>query len=193
MWEPRRLSTLWTFTACFRDSFTFFTFYLAWSAWHLSWSINCTKTKLTADTMKLRGNATVRRLACSVAWHLSFLVFCKLRCLSYYASCCVIQEIYRNGTVNTTNYWNRSELDTTVSTFVYLHKCTIVDTVISNFLCWLSHFSSIALPFPQFALLHSVPRVQLTLITILGSCRCQFSWCTLALTLVTAYNYDSLT
>jgi hypothetical protein len=23
MWEPRRLTTLWTFTACYRDSFTF--------------------------------------------------------------------------------------------------------------------------------------------------------------------------
>jgi hypothetical protein len=27
MWEPRRLTTLWAFTACYRDSFTFF-FYL---------------------------------------------------------------------------------------------------------------------------------------------------------------------
>jgi hypothetical protein len=26
MWEPRRLRTLWAFTACYRDSFTFFTF-----------------------------------------------------------------------------------------------------------------------------------------------------------------------
>jgi hypothetical protein len=26
MWEPQRLSTLWVFTACYRDSFTFFTF-----------------------------------------------------------------------------------------------------------------------------------------------------------------------
>jgi hypothetical protein len=25
MWEPRRLITLWAFTACYRDSFTFFT------------------------------------------------------------------------------------------------------------------------------------------------------------------------
>jgi hypothetical protein len=24
MWEPRRLTTLWTSTACYRDSFTFF-------------------------------------------------------------------------------------------------------------------------------------------------------------------------
>jgi hypothetical protein len=24
MWEPRRLTTLWPFTACYRDSFTFF-------------------------------------------------------------------------------------------------------------------------------------------------------------------------
>jgi hypothetical protein len=24
MWEPRRLTTLWAFTACYRDSFTFF-------------------------------------------------------------------------------------------------------------------------------------------------------------------------
>jgi hypothetical protein len=23
MWEPRRLTTIWAFTACFRDSFTF--------------------------------------------------------------------------------------------------------------------------------------------------------------------------
>jgi hypothetical protein len=26
MWEPRRLTTLWAFTACYRDSFTFFIF-----------------------------------------------------------------------------------------------------------------------------------------------------------------------
>jgi hypothetical protein len=26
MWDPRRLTTLWVFTACYRDSFTFFTF-----------------------------------------------------------------------------------------------------------------------------------------------------------------------
>jgi hypothetical protein len=25
MWEPRRLTTLWAFAACYRDSFTFFT------------------------------------------------------------------------------------------------------------------------------------------------------------------------
>jgi hypothetical protein len=34
----------------------------------------------TADTRKLRGNATVRRLACSVAWQLSVLVLQELRC-----------------------------------------------------------------------------------------------------------------
>jgi hypothetical protein len=27
MWDPQRLTTLWAFTACDRDSFTFFTFY----------------------------------------------------------------------------------------------------------------------------------------------------------------------
>jgi hypothetical protein len=26
MWEPRRLTALWASTACYRDSFTFFTF-----------------------------------------------------------------------------------------------------------------------------------------------------------------------
>jgi hypothetical protein len=26
MWEPRRLTTLWAFMACYRDSFTFFTY-----------------------------------------------------------------------------------------------------------------------------------------------------------------------
>jgi hypothetical protein len=44
----------------------------------------------------------------------------------------------------------------------------------------------VALPFPQFALLHSVTCVtyyQLRLITILGNCSCQFPWCALALTL----------
>jgi hypothetical protein len=24
MWEPRRLTTLWAFTACYRDNFTFY-------------------------------------------------------------------------------------------------------------------------------------------------------------------------
>jgi hypothetical protein len=28
MWEPRRLTTLWTFTACYKDSFTFIFIYL---------------------------------------------------------------------------------------------------------------------------------------------------------------------
>jgi hypothetical protein len=30
MRDPRRLTTLWTFTACYRDSFTFFTFINIW-------------------------------------------------------------------------------------------------------------------------------------------------------------------
>jgi hypothetical protein len=64
----------------------------------------------TAETRKLRGKATVRRLACSVAWELSFSVFRELRC-----------------------------------------NCVA---------------------FPQFAPLHSVPRVQINLKTILGNCGC---------------------
>jgi fucose 4-O-acetylase-like acetyltransferase len=67
----------------------------------------------TADAMKLRGNATVRRLAYSVVWELSFSVFRELHC---------------------------------------------------------------------YCLLHSVPRVQLSLITILGNCGCQFPWYALSLT-----------
>jgi hypothetical protein len=43
---------------------------------------------------------------------------------------------------------------------------------------------AIALPFPQFALLHSVPRVHPSLITILGNCGCQFPRCVLALTFI---------
>jgi hypothetical protein len=27
IWEPRRLTTIWAFTACYSDSFTFYTFY----------------------------------------------------------------------------------------------------------------------------------------------------------------------
>jgi hypothetical protein len=38
------------------------------------------KHVITADNKKLRGNATVRKLACSIAWELSFSVFCQLRC-----------------------------------------------------------------------------------------------------------------
>jgi hypothetical protein len=60
-----------------------------------------------ADTRKPRGNATVRRLACSVVWKLSF-----------------------------------------------------------------SASPRVALPFPQFALLHSLTRVQLRLITVLGNRGC---------------------
>jgi hypothetical protein len=54
------------------------------------------------------------------------------------------------------------------------------------------YFPRIAFPFPQSVLLHSVARVQLivSLITILGSCGCQFSWRAFALTLVTANNYE---
>jgi hypothetical protein len=58
----------------------------------------------TTDTRKLHGNTTVRRMACPVAWELSF---------------CLPRD---------------------------------------------------ALPLPQFALLHSVPRVQLSLITSVGNC-----------------------
>jgi hypothetical protein len=43
----------------------------------------------TADTRKLRGNATVRRLACSVAWELSFSVFLELRCRFLSLRCCI--------------------------------------------------------------------------------------------------------
>jgi hypothetical protein len=28
MWDPQRLTTLWAFTACYRDSFTFFFLFL---------------------------------------------------------------------------------------------------------------------------------------------------------------------
>jgi hypothetical protein len=73
----------------------------------------------TAETRKLRFNGTVRRLAYSVAWDLSFLVFLELR------------------------------------------------------------FSRVAVSSISTAQLF--PRIQLSLITILGSCRCQFPWCALAL------------
>jgi hypothetical protein len=46
---------------------------------------------------------------------------------------------------------------------------------------------AIALSLPQFALLHSVPRVQLSLLTILVDCGCQFPLCVLALTLFYFY------
>jgi hypothetical protein len=29
MWDPQRLTTLWAFTACYRDSFTFFRGYFS--------------------------------------------------------------------------------------------------------------------------------------------------------------------
>jgi hypothetical protein len=35
MWEPRRLTTLWASTACYRDSFTF-TFIYVWCVFHIS-------------------------------------------------------------------------------------------------------------------------------------------------------------
>jgi hypothetical protein len=44
--------------------------------------------------------------------------------------------------------------------------------------------AAIALPFPQFALLYSVPRVQLSLITIVRNCGCQFPWSSVALHLI---------
>jgi hypothetical protein len=31
MWEPRPLTPLWAFTACYRDSFTYFLLYLGWA------------------------------------------------------------------------------------------------------------------------------------------------------------------
>jgi hypothetical protein len=45
-----------------------------------------------------------------------------------------------------------------------------------------SNSTATALPFPQFALLHSVPCVQLRLITILGNCGCQLPCYALGLT-----------
>jgi hypothetical protein len=48
-----------------------------------------------------------------------------------------------------------------------------------------SVFPRLALPFPQFALLHSIC-VQLGLITALGNRGCQFPWCALGLTALTA-------
>jgi hypothetical protein len=38
MWDPRRLTTLWAFMACYRDSFIFFyLFLLTEKEWKLSW------------------------------------------------------------------------------------------------------------------------------------------------------------
>jgi hypothetical protein len=39
MWQPRCLTTLWAFTACYRDSFTFFATYYRRIFWHFGWLI----------------------------------------------------------------------------------------------------------------------------------------------------------
>jgi hypothetical protein len=63
MWEPRRLTTLWAFMACYRDSFTFFTF-LPFSTGQKHWEsttglkqakglISGPSAKRTKDLLKL--------------------------------------------------------------------------------------------------------------------------------------------
>jgi hypothetical protein len=38
MWEPRRLTTAWAFTACYRDNFIFYLYKLTWILW-FQWRI----------------------------------------------------------------------------------------------------------------------------------------------------------
>jgi hypothetical protein len=45
-----------------------------------------------------------------------------------------------------------------------------------------AQIEEMATQFPKFVLPHTVTCVQLSLITILGNCGCQFPWCALGLT-----------
>jgi hypothetical protein len=47
MWEPRRLTTLWAFMACYRDSFTFFLYEQHDTRWHFSFILLNILSKLT--------------------------------------------------------------------------------------------------------------------------------------------------
>jgi hypothetical protein len=46
MWEPRRLTTLWAFTACYRDSFTFIVILIFEELSRLGWNDYVVKQNL---------------------------------------------------------------------------------------------------------------------------------------------------
>jgi hypothetical protein len=54
MWEPRRLTTLWAFTACYRDSFTiFFTFYSGQLGQNLTGPYICCRPDIKINALSL--------------------------------------------------------------------------------------------------------------------------------------------
>jgi hypothetical protein len=59
MWEPLRLTTLWTSTACYRDSFTFFTISFIYRR-REAWNVEKTKSNIvniTQPTWRSRNSA----------------------------------------------------------------------------------------------------------------------------------------
>jgi hypothetical protein len=54
MWEPRRLTTIWFFTACYRDSFTYFYLLLPCNqVHHNQWKINLVVGKQLPGSRKI--------------------------------------------------------------------------------------------------------------------------------------------
>jgi hypothetical protein len=52
MWEPRRVTTLWAFTACYRDNFTL-TFYFYWMALLVFNIVNVVATFINIRSSKI--------------------------------------------------------------------------------------------------------------------------------------------
>jgi hypothetical protein len=70
MWEPRRLTTLWAFTACYRESFTFFYLLLKNRSPRIAGSVKWKQSYIKYAGECLRSDSIFRpRLQYSRIWH----------------------------------------------------------------------------------------------------------------------------
>jgi hypothetical protein len=87
MWEPRHLTTLWAFTACYRDSFTFLPFFLpAWVFCMMAVFTELPSLPYDLKTISARGLVKYWCAYCGVSWPVVFhIVICKLSHQNYQA------------------------------------------------------------------------------------------------------------
>jgi hypothetical protein len=72
MWEPRPLTPLWAFTACYRDSFTFFFYLYLISLFSL---VDCAKTAVLKNTFYMVGQGALGISLCNKELDYMVLMF----------------------------------------------------------------------------------------------------------------------
>jgi hypothetical protein len=125
MWEPRHFTTVWAFTACYRDSFTFFTLPpYVFTAWY---------------SIKNRDNFTFRPKKCEV------LHLCIQSCVSFVRIAFPLHQIHET--------WQAKSLSFGKTNFVLVVPVRLINALfrlhqlqINELLCYLGENSE---PWPS--------------------------------------------